>query len=261
MRVSFEPSKMALLLVGIICALLAANVATFGLAAIFGFEELSAPLRLIRLDKEQNLPTFYSSVLLLSSSLLLMTIWYKAKLTQDSQRNYWLGLALIFMFLAIDEFVKIHEGLIEPVRELLGTSGALRFAWVIPYGIATALIGLIYSRFLWTLEPMVRWPIVFGGIVYVGGAIGMEMVGSYYVDSHGYAYDSKLVDTDMTYMLIASVEEVFEMLGLVIFLYALCIAIQRYVGTLQIDVIGQPAGAAGAVGGYGDRFGNIPDPR
>ena len=57
------------------------------------------------------------------------------------------------------------------------------------------------------------------GAVYVGGAIGMEMIGGFYQDVYGY---------DLTYVLLQTIEEVGEMLGIVIFIYALCYYLSVY---------------------------------
>ena len=93
---------------------------------------------------EANVPTLYSSVALLSSSMLLAFIALAHKRNGSSSLP-WVGLALVFLFLSVDEIASIHEKLGGPVRELLGTSGLLYFAWFIPYGIALLVFVAIYS--------------------------------------------------------------------------------------------------------------------
>ncbi len=48
----------------------------------------------------------------------------------------------IYTFLAIDETAQIHEKLIAPIRVAFGLTGALYFAWVIPYGIGVLVLAL-----------------------------------------------------------------------------------------------------------------------
>lgn len=197
------------------------------------FEKLFS--RLFRLDREMNLPTLFSTMLLLAAALLLLCLGSRQAGSPPEERRYWLGLGAVFIFLAVDEFVKIHEIFINPVRIALDTEGALRIAWVIPYGIATAALALIYVRFWWGLPHRARWLILLAAGLYVGGAVGFEMVGSAYIDSQGYPYGSSDVYSDRVYFALISVEEIGEMLGMIVFIYILLELAGERVEVLQLS--------------------------
>ncbi|MDH3421968.1 MAG: hypothetical protein OEN00_03190, partial [Gemmatimonadota bacterium] len=84
--------------------------------------------------------------------------------------------------------------------------------WVVPGLIALAALGVIFARFVLHLPPRSRVLFVVAGTVYVLGALGMEIVGRAYLAAS---------DDDLTYGIIATVEEILEMGGIVVFVYAL----------------------------------------
>ena len=74
-------------------------------------------------------------------------------------------------------------------------------------------MAIAYARFLIHLPRRTCVLFLLAGAVYVGGALGMEMVAAVYDQSHGY-------ENAVTASL-STVEETMEMLGLVLFNYAL----------------------------------------
>jgi hypothetical protein len=112
----------------------------------------------------------------------------------------------------LDEVGKLHERLIDPMRGLINGKGFLYFGWIVPASILVALIGLYYLKFLFHLPIKFRKLFILSAVVFLGGSIGMESVGGYYV-SH-YTID------DIIYQSLATIEESLEMLGIVIFIHA-----------------------------------------
>jgi hypothetical protein len=55
----------------------------------------------------------------------------------------WLGLALAFVFLSLDEATQIHEFFIGYFRIDFGLSGYFYSAWIIPYGVALVVLALV----------------------------------------------------------------------------------------------------------------------
>ena len=182
-----------------------------GYHGLFGFIEL------FHLDKESNIPTFFASVLLLSSAILLGGIcWF----TNNNDRHYWLLLTVLFLGLAIDESSAIHERLIDPVRRVVGVSQWFYYAWIIPAGIFLIVLSIYLLRFLWRLPAATRTRFLVAGCVFVGGAMGIEIIGGYYVFFHD--------KETLAYNLIAGVEEVMEMVGVVLFIRALLVYISAH---------------------------------
>ncbi len=100
-----------------------------------------------------------------------------------------------------------------PIGGRSDARGALYFLWVVPYGVATVVIGLAYLKFVWALPKRTRLHFIMAGVIFLTGALGVEMLGAREADLYGY-------DT-VIYCFLYSVEEMLEMLGVVLFIYAL----------------------------------------
>lgn len=169
---------------------------------------------------EATVPTWYSSSSLLVCAALLGLIAWVTKRAGEPGVIYWAGLACLFVFVSLDEAIALHEELVGPVRERLGLGGPLYFAWVVPYGLAMAVLATLYFRFIWALPGRTRALFITAAATFLGGAVGVEMIGSALYEAGDY---QRTVPLDIA----ASVEETLEMLGVAVFIYALC----DYMGT------------------------------
>lgn len=167
---------------------------------------------LFNFDTEKNIPTLYSSFILILSAILLAFIATEHKRKGDPAL-LWFILSAIFIFLSIDEMSSIHENLIEPVRATLNTSGLLYYAWVIPYGGAVLVFLALYLGFIMRLQPNIRLLFILSGAIYVTGAIGFELIGGLQASLYG--------QKNVVYALITTSEELLEMVGIALFIYAL----------------------------------------
>ena len=186
---------------------------------------------LFNVDAELNIPAVFAGLVLLICSILLAIIAYGEKLAKRSYVNHWRALSIIFLFMSLDEVIMLHEKTIEPLRDKLDTSGFLYYAWVIPGAIFVVTLLLAFLGFLTALPAKTRRLILIAGTVYLGGAIGMELVGGYYAELNS--------QYNITYAIITTVEEFLEMLGLLIFIYALLSYISSFMKcvSLQINII------------------------
>lgn len=172
-----------------------------------------AELRHFGLDIEHSLPTWYSSSLMLVAAGLL---WFISRVEpQAGQRREpaWLILSVIFVLMSIDESVTFHEAFIPIMDNRFHLTGIFTFGWVIPAFPVLVLLGLYLLPFLRRLPP--RWAIRFiiAGLVYVGGAFGLELVGGLVFSMEG----REAVD----YIVVMVIEESMEMIGLTLFIAAL----------------------------------------
>lgn len=185
-------------------------------------------VKLFNVSRETALPTWYSIIAILTCALLLGVISAAKWHARDRFRWHWAGLALAFLGISIDEQIMAHEGLATPVRNLLNTGGIFYYAWVIPALAFMAVFALVYMRFVLSLpEPFWRL-FVIAALLYVGGALGMEMVGSWLADTRG-------VET-LTYQTVATIEEIGEMSGIAVFLYALLNYLRRRIGPITVNL-------------------------
>jgi hypothetical protein len=180
------------------------------------------------LDVERNIPTLYSCLGLLFSSLLLGVIAYAKNLDGDRYKNHWKILSFIFLYLSLDEAGQLHEKLIDPMRNLLNATGFLYFTWIVPFGFLVAIFLLSYSKFLFHLPVSTRKLFVAAGALYIGGAIGVEMLGGYVADTTG--------QENVSYVIVITLEESLEMLGIVVFIHALTSYIKTYLGGVSWNI-------------------------
>lgn len=117
--------------------------------------------------------------------------------------------------MSFDEAAQIHEKFSFPVQQMLNTSGAFFFAWVIPGLVFVGLFAITFLGFLRALPLKIAAMMVLGGAFYVFGAIGMEMVGSMAVTTQDWG--------DWAYILAVTVEEACEMFGLALFCAAILV--------------------------------------
>ncbi|GAB4524859.1 MAG: hypothetical protein Tsb0014_03640 [Pleurocapsa sp.] len=179
-------------------------------------------------DEEANFPSLYSAIILGFCSYLLNIITTIRKSFDRRDTKFWKALSFIFLYMAIDEACSIHELLIPVLRGALNTKGALFFPWVIPAFIFLIIFLIIFKNFIYNLPPKIRTLFIVAGAIYVGGALGMEMVGGYFADVMGF--------NTKAYWIASTVEELMEMLGIVIFVHGLLCYIKSYSTNLSFSL-------------------------
>ncbi len=188
----------------------------------FGFETVAKDLRHLAFNAEYCLPAWYSSLMLFFSAALLTLTALSAERHGERHLLHWALLAAIFFGLSVDEATGVHEVLIEPLRSGLALDGFLHFGWVIPGAIVVALIGLFYLPFLLALPSRTRLMFFGAGLLYVGGALGMEVVGGKLLTLYG--------EESFPYQLAYCIEEIMEILGATLFATSLLGHLKRRFG-------------------------------
>jgi hypothetical protein len=166
---------------------------------------------LFDLDREANVPSWYSSLAILCCATLLATIVFTKRKEQDPHYRAWRLLAATFLLLSLDEAASLHELSMPTLRRYLHTSGVFYFAWVIPGALFVLAVFLRMLKLLRDLDRQTRQRFLVAGAVYVAGALGMEMIGGAYTSASGGDF----------YYAFAIVEETLEMVGILLFLHAL----------------------------------------
>ncbi|MGK7911821.1 MAG: hypothetical protein AB4050_10135 [Synechococcus sp.] len=173
------------------------------------------------IDEEYNFPTFFSVILLLICAFLLKRIAVMENNRQEAFVKHWKILHYIFIFLALDEAFQIHGIFMLFPQVAKQLPGIFHFPWVIPYGIALAILGFYFSRFILNLPTRIKSLILLSAFFYVGGALGIEMIGGSWIRIAG-------SQKNLVYALIVSLEEMMEITGLLIFIYSLMFYITKY---------------------------------
>ncbi|MEG3909011.1 hypothetical protein QT979_12145 [Microcoleus sp. w2-18bC1] len=201
----------------------------------YGFNYKERWISLFNLDQEINYPSWYSSFTLLFCAILLGIIASAKKKQGDRYFGHWKALALMFVFFSLDEILSLHEILIiNDLRKALNLGGIFYFIWVIPGAIFVGITALAYLKFLRHLPRKIRDFFLLAGSIYVGGALGMEMVTGYYADA--------VTQRNLIYGLMVCVEEILEMVGVIVFIYALLSYIGSHLETidLQLKILDNP---------------------
>jgi hypothetical protein len=200
---------------------------------------------MFNVDREMNLPTFYSAFMLGFCAWLLNAIasGKQAELEQqktltdtddDTPVKYryfqqWKWLSIIFGLLAFDEVFMIHEILIIPdIADALKLPPFLHSMWVIPGSIVVVIFLRQYWKFWLYLPQKTRYHFALAACLYIGGALLMEMLGSYITVLEN--------QQNPIYAGMAIIEEIMEMMGIIVFMYGLLVYIREWHQKIYVEI-------------------------
>jgi len=161
-------------------------------------------------NEENNLPTWFSGFSLLISVFFLWIVTNHKRAAKDQMASRWTVLLAGFFFLAVDEIAGIHETINSIVDPTWAYGGA----------IIVLIVGLYFLPFLKSLPKPTLVTFVIAGAIFVGGAVGMEIIGE------------PMESDSLLYNLTTMVEEGMEKFGIILFTRALI----RYLQTDKINV-------------------------
>jgi len=177
-------------------------LAAHAIIAYYHYEIGSLPWlfrQLFDLDEENNLPSWYSGTALFITTVFLWFCAREKRTIEDPWSRQWYVLTIGFLVLAIDEIAGLHETF----------NSLVKINWAIPGGILAVAIGFMFAPFLFRLHRRTSLLFLLSGMIYVGGAIGVELLAA------------SLKSDSLRYYWMTLLEEGMEMLGVLIFLYAL----------------------------------------
>ena len=225
---NLTPQKVTKFLLSLIALLILGNLTERAIVYWFNAQNgTQAISKYFNFDQESNFPSLYSALSLCLSSYILGIIATIKKARKSQYARHWKALAWIFLFLGVDEACSIHEMSIPFLRGAFNGSGILYFTWVIPAFILLIVFLLVYRKFVLSLPAKTKMLFIIAGLMYVGGALGMELLGGYLADTSGY---------NTAYGIASSVEEILEMLGIVVFIHGLLGYIQSQLKELHISL-------------------------
>src|SRR5690606_14035558 len=164
-----------------------------------------------------SVPATVSSLGLAACALLLALITAVRGALRAPFVWHWGLLALIFLYLAVDEGASLHEILHANLGDTSIAQGYFERTWVI-FGIAgVALRGLAYIPFLRHLPRRYALGMIICGAMYTGGALGFEMLGA----------NASEQGAAVSYHVFATLEEMLEISGIAAFLVVLWSYLRR----------------------------------
>lgn len=151
-------------------------------------------IQLFELDEENNLPTWFSSFILLNVAFFVYLSSSRAGLAKPM---HWRFIAFGFLILAIDEVAGMHETF----------NSSIEMNWAIPGAILVLFLLVAFVPFLLSLRGKLALLFILAGTLFVSGAIVTELL-SEDMDSDSWAY-----------AMAVAVEEGLEMFGVLLFLW------------------------------------------
>lgn len=196
-------------------------------AAVMGYSgAVPRLLSMLFVTEDQSIPSWYSSFALLFCAALLFLVAFSVRVGGGSHFARWGILGAIFFYLSVDEGVGIHEQA-GPLGEMIlrGAgfgSGVSEFrTWVVPGAIFTLIVVLAYAGFVRSLPARTRNSILLSGLLFVAGALGMEVFHEVYIKVNGGLENLSVIENIVRDIVLPHIEEFLEMIGIVVFIYSL----------------------------------------
>ncbi|MBX7257622.1 MAG: hypothetical protein K1Y02_14775 [Candidatus Hydrogenedentes bacterium] len=199
----------------------------------FGHANLKGLVPLFCVEDEFNVPSFWSAILWLMSGAVSGFITLCERRAATKHVVYWAGICILCSYFALDETVQIHERLGTVMVSLVAARGGkvnalLYYLWVVPGGLFALAVFVLYSRFLLALPRRVAVLFVVSGVLFLSGALCMELYEGT-LDAAG-KYMGPL------YTVCVTIEEGLEMVGVSVFVYTLLEYVATAHGQIELKV-------------------------
>jgi len=209
--IAVNPRKVMVILITIGLLLISASI-SMNVAEQVVSQQINFFGEKFDLDLESNIPTAFSSLLLLIASVLS---WLVAKNPPSgnkikSHKNHWIALSVLFLYLSLDEVAVFHEY----GDALVGDGALYERGWVLAALPFLFLFVVFYTRFFLHLPTEMKLHLLLAAILYLGGAIGFELLTGWYEQIYN-------VDRFPIYLTLTTTEEALEIVGILIYIYAL----------------------------------------
>ncbi len=218
----------------IVLIVLSGLVAAGGLYSNLGIYVFTDPgpvtvslFKMLQLDNEGNIPTWYSSGILTLNGLLLLLLGPATRRAGLPDGAYWSVLGVVFLVLSMDETASLHEKTGLLISPLISNGEAVPFGWVIIAAPLVVILGVVYLRAILRLPARFRFLLVLSAVLYVLGAMGFETI--------GWVYRTSQPGWSIQYMMLTYVEEVLEIIGQTLFACVLLNLLAARGGTFRFS--------------------------
>lgn len=189
----------------------------------------------LEVDREASLPTWYAVITLMACAVLLAIVARDAFQRGRPFARHWAALAAIFALLSLEEIIGIHSEATQRLRALVSITEGLGYAIALTVIVLVglAVLTLLFGRFY--LHLPVRWRMWFtiAAVIYLIGVFASDGLGDYLITESG--------APTLAYVVVQTVEEAFEMIGVLIFIVMLLDYIRTFVGAVSLEVT-EPVG-------------------
>ncbi len=215
LKLNITPKSFTAFQTGCIATLLLLNTITYFIHHSTG-STLLGYLQLFDVGEEQSIPTYFSVINLLLTSILAFMVYAVQKSVNANGYKYWAWMSLAFLYLSVDEGAGLHE-LLWNVQKRLISMGTLpafldTYRWIPLALVFVLLASLVFIPFLKILPKRLIYRFFIAGTIFLTGAVGFEYIGILMIKT-GISADR----TDLLYQLRRIFEEGFEMFGIALF--------------------------------------------
>ena len=187
--------------------------------------------------QEGNFINWYQSVTLFGCAVLAGIVAFLNRHAGRPRTALWALMAVVMAFVAVDEAAQIHDRTLNTVIAALtgdaapakgGEDGAFGSSkWMLVYLPGALVLGALYFRFFLALPKRTRWGFVIAASLYIGGAVGVELLFEQFsADGGGDTMGSFALD---------ATSELGEMLGVAVFAGTLVAYLSREFGELRVE--------------------------
>lgn len=221
---NLPPKKVFLRILIIIAVLLVLHIGSYLYLLVNNLDPENFLFRKLNFNNERNVPAIFSGMLHFATSYLLVVIAL-SKLKIKNTKWFWGSLSLIFLFLGLDEIFTIHERMSSNIFDLEENT-IYFYNWVLVYIVGLLLLSVIFIKPLLSLPKKTLFKFILAGFVFVFGAIVLETIGANIVFQAELSHEEMAIQP--LFFILATFEELFEMLGVTLFIYALLDFINKY---------------------------------
>lgn len=207
-----SPLRVALFLTALTVLLLIAHLAAEAVRTTVGQDLPDRATGIWNLDEENNIPTWFASMLLALAGFSLIFVGLMKYQARDRHFWQWFAIALIPLFLSLDDMAQLHEALSRPLSDEYGLGGPLYWAWVVAALPLVLVLTVLFLPFLRRLPARTALLLLAGAGMTFSGGVVLEMFEGWMVDAHGQG--------GAVLFSMVTIQEVTEMIGSIIALYA-----------------------------------------
>jgi hypothetical protein len=220
---------------GTAVVLVIGHLVTLYLDIEHGISRVYSVPRQFDLNGEGNVAAWYQSFLLLVCALLTLALASHFRERGAPLAHRWVALSGVFGLMAIDEAAQLHDMLTGPVRRGLEIDfGVFYFAWLVPAVAVLAVCVWYFAPVALALPAAIYRRLVVALGVYFSGAILVEMISGFVVESGR---------KSTPYLLTLTIEEACEIAGTLLVVGALFTMVRKVQPQTTFSLLG-----AGRVG-------------
>lgn len=193
------------------------------------------------LVEEMSIPNFFSALALAVTSAAAALVAQQHGGANSPLRRGWYLIAILLLFIAFDEGSNIHDRLSLAVQERLNLGGVFYIGWILPYLILLAFCSVALLRVALGLPTEDRLRLFVASLVYVVSAMGMEAAEALLFENAAAggtlrSVNQYLVNAQPRMILLVTIEEAGEMLGVALALRAILIYLEQELGVTAFSI-------------------------